>query len=56
MASFTIYFADCGDTGASVYVSLNLVIKLSSFKFPNEEADTHIHITVSLSFPNLNTY
>lgn len=56
MASFAIYFADCGDTGASVYVSLNLVIKLSSFKFPNEETDTHIHITVSLSFPNLNTY
>lgn len=22
MASFAIYFADCGDTGASVYISL----------------------------------
>lgn len=62
MANFAIYFADFGDTGASVYISINSVIKLPTSKFPNEETAAHTHMhthyytTVSLHFTDLNTF
>ena len=55
MASFAIYFADFRDTGVTVYVSLNLVIKLPTFKFPNEETYTYTHTHTHVCGCNLYT-
>ena len=50
MANFAIYFADCGDTGVSVYISLNSVIKFPTLKFPNEETNTYTHYCIFILY------